>query len=59
MWAVGKSETDFLSWSIGLAFIVAGVAFFGSVVERYDANWLRVSFVLLILGFGLLYAGSA
>ncbi|MCA1453743.1 GGDEF domain-containing protein [Bradyrhizobium sp. BRP22] len=59
MWAVGKSETHLLSWSIGLAFIVGGVAFFGSVVERYDANRLLVSFVLLIFGFGLLYAGSA
>ncbi|MCA6107225.1 GGDEF domain-containing protein [Bradyrhizobium sp. CNPSo 4026] len=59
MWAVGKSETHLLSWSIGLAFIVAGVAFFGSVVERYDANLLLVSFVLLMSGFGLLYAGSA
>jgi diguanylate cyclase (GGDEF)-like protein len=59
MWAVGKSETHLLSWSIGLAFIVAGVAFFGSIVERYDANLLLVSFVLLISGFGLLYAGSA
>lgn len=59
MWAVGRSETHLLSWSIGLAFIVAGVAFFGSVVERYDAELLLVSFVLLIFGFGLLYAGSA
>jgi diguanylate cyclase (GGDEF)-like protein len=59
MWAVGKSETHLLSWSIGLAFIVAGVAFFGSIVERYNASLLLVSFVLLIFGFGLLYAGSA
>jgi hypothetical protein len=59
MWAVGKSDTHLLSWSIGLAFIVAGVACFGSVVERYDANLLLASFVLLVFGFGLLYAGSA
>jgi diguanylate cyclase (GGDEF)-like protein len=59
MWAVGRTETHLLSWSIGLAFIVAGVAFFGSVVASYDANLLLVSFVLLIFGFGLLYAGSA
>lgn len=59
MWIVGKSETHLLNWSIGLALIVAGVAFFGSVVEKYDAGFLLVSFVLLIAGFGLLYTGSA
>ncbi|TAI61311.1 GGDEF domain-containing protein [Bradyrhizobium sp. Leo170] len=59
MWVVGKSETHLLSWSIGLALIVAGVAFFGSIIQRYDANLLLVSFVLLMSGFGLLYAGSA
>lgn len=59
MWAVGKSESHLLSWSIGLAFIVAGVVFFGSVVEKYNADFLLLSFTLLIVGFGLLYAGSA
>lgn len=59
MWAVGKSESHLLNWSIGLAFLVAGVVFFGTVVEKYDAFLLLVSFVLLIVGFGLLYAGSA
>lgn len=59
MWAVGKSETHLLNWSVGLAFIVVGVVFFGTVVEKYDAIFLLVSFVLLIVGFALLYAGSA
>jgi diguanylate cyclase (GGDEF)-like protein len=57
MWAVGRSETHLLNWSIGLALIVAGVAFFGAVVEHYNAVFLLASFVLLIAGFGLVYAG--
>jgi diguanylate cyclase (GGDEF)-like protein len=59
MWIVGRAETHLLSWSIGLAFLVLGVALFGSVVEKYDATILSASFSLLIVGFGLLYAGSA
>ncbi len=59
MWIVGKSETHLLNWSVGMAFIVAGVGFFSGVVENYDANFLLASFVLLIAGFGLLYTGSA
>ncbi len=59
MWAAGRSETHLLIWSIGLAFIVAGVVVFGSVVEQYSAGFLLTSFMLLIAGFGLLYAGCA
>lgn len=59
MWAAGRSETHLLIWSIGLAFIVAGVVVFGSVVEQYSAGFLLTSFLLLIAGFGLLYAGCA
>jgi diguanylate cyclase (GGDEF)-like protein len=59
MWTVGRSETHLLSWSIGLALLVAGVIFFGTVVERYNAGFLLASFLLLIAGFGLVYAGCA
>ncbi len=57
MWTVGRSETHLLSWSAGLALLVAGVVFFSTVVERYDAGLLLASFLLLIAGFGLVYAG--
>ncbi len=57
MWSVGRSETHLLNWSIGLALIVAGVVFFSAVVERYSAGFLLASFLLLIAGFGLDYAG--
>lgn len=59
MWITGRGETHLLSWSLALAFILVGVAFFGSVVENYNATFLLVSFLLLIVGFGLLYVGSA
>ncbi len=59
MWAIGRSETHLLVWSIALAFIVAGVVFFGAVVENYSSALLFVSFLLLIAGFGLLHAGCA
>jgi diguanylate cyclase (GGDEF)-like protein len=59
MWVVGRSEIHLLSWSLGLAFIVMGVAFFGAVIEKYDDILLLTSFLLLITGFGLLHAGSA
>lgn len=59
LWVVGRAETHLLSWSLGLAFIVGGVVFFSYVVGKYDANLLLASFVLLIIGFGLLYSGTA
>ena len=59
MWIIGRSAMHLLNWSVGIAFIVTGVAFFGSVVENYNAGFLLVSFLLLIVGFGWLYAGSA
>ncbi|MGB5903995.1 MAG: GGDEF domain-containing protein [Xanthobacteraceae bacterium] len=59
MWIVGRGEGHLLSWSLALAFILLGVAFFGSVVENYNATFLLVSFLLLVVGFGLLYIGSA
>lgn len=59
LWVVGRAETHLLSWSLGLAFIVGGVVFFSYVVGKYDAKLLFASFVLLIIGFGLLYSGTA
>ena len=59
MWVVQKSEYHLLNWSIGLGLIVAGVAFFGGLVESYHESLLLASFVFLITGFGLLHTGSA
>ena len=56
MWIVGRSESHLLSWSIGLASIVVGVAFFGSVVKHYKDVFIHASFLLLIVGFCLLYS---
>jgi diguanylate cyclase (GGDEF)-like protein len=57
MWAIGRSETHLLIWSTGLALIVLGVVVFGTVVKTYNAAFLLTSFLFLIAGFGLLYAG--
>jgi len=46
-------------WSIALALIVVGVILFGAVVENYNSALLLTSFLFLIAGFGLLYAGCA
>lgn len=59
MWAIGRSETHLLMWSVGLVLIVAGVVFFGAVVEQYNSGLLLTSFLFLIAGFGLLHAGCS
>ena len=59
MWIVGRRQTHLLKWSLGIALILVGLAFFGSVVESYNATFLLVSFLFLIAGFGLLHVGSA
>jgi diguanylate cyclase (GGDEF)-like protein len=59
MWAIGRSETHLLMWSVGLVLIVAGVVFFGAIVEQYNSGLLLTSFLFLIAGFGLLHAGCA
>lgn len=59
MWVVGRSDTHLLNWSAGLAFIVAGVILFGDIIGKFNSKLLLASFILLIVGFGLVYAGSA
>jgi diguanylate cyclase (GGDEF)-like protein len=59
MWAVARSHAHLLIWSIGLVFIVAGVIFFGWIIERYSDAYLFWSFIFLTIGFGLLYSGSS
>lgn len=57
-WIVGRSDTYLLTWSIGLAVIVAGVLAFAGFGAAYDAGLQLLSFILLIGGFGLVYAGT-
>ncbi|MDB5653130.1 MAG: hypothetical protein JWQ94_743 [Tardiphaga sp.] len=57
-WLAGRSDTYLLTWSIGLAVIVAGVLVFAGFGAAYDAGLQLLSFVLLISGFGLVYAGA-
>jgi diguanylate cyclase (GGDEF)-like protein len=57
-WLVGRSDSYLLIWSIGLAVIVAGVLAFVGFGAPFDADLLLASFILLICGFGLIYAGT-
>ncbi|WP_445492538.1 diguanylate cyclase [Rhodopseudomonas sp. RCAM05734] len=58
-WMVGRSDAYLLTWSIGLAVIVVGVVLFAGFGDSYNAGLQLASFLLLICGFGLVYAGSA
>ena len=57
-WMVGRSDSYLLTWSIGLVVIVAGVLAFVGFGAAYEADLLLISFILLICGFGLVYAGT-
>lgn len=57
-WLVGRSDSYLLTWSIGLAVIVAGVVAFVGFGSAFDADLLLAAFILLIGGFGLIYAGT-
>jgi diguanylate cyclase (GGDEF)-like protein len=59
MWVIKTADYHLLNWSIGLGLIVAGVVFFGGLVENYHESLLLAGFVFLIAGFGLLHTGSA
>jgi len=56
-WIVARSETYLLTWSTGLALTVLALLFYLGV-ERYEPNYQFVTFMLLILGFGLIYRGT-
>lgn len=56
-WVLARSETYLLIWSVGLAAtVVALLIYIG--IERYDPILQLATFVLLIAGFGLIYAGT-
>ncbi|MCX7319769.1 MAG: GGDEF domain-containing protein [Hyphomicrobiales bacterium] len=56
-WVVARSETYLLAWSTGLALTVLALLFYLGI-ERYQPTYQLVSFVLLILGFALIYRGT-
>jgi diguanylate cyclase (GGDEF)-like protein len=57
-WMVERSDAYLLTWSIGFVVIVGGVLAFVGFGAAFDADLLLVSFILLICGFGLVYAGT-
>jgi diguanylate cyclase (GGDEF)-like protein len=57
-WILARSETYLLTWSIGLSTTVAAVIIYAGF-EQYDPMLQLAAFVLLLIGFGLIYAGTA
>ena len=56
-WIVARSETYLLTWSVGLATNVVAVLIYAGF-PTYSAALQLAAFVLLIVGFGLIYAGT-
>lgn len=57
-WIVARSESYLLTWSGGLAVIVLAVLLYAGFTQ-YDPGLQLAAFVLMNVGFGLIYAGSA
>lgn len=56
-WLVARSETYLLAWSTGLAVtVVALLIYLG--VARYEPFLQMLTFLLLIIGFGLIHGGT-
>jgi len=56
-WISARSETYLLTWSTGLALtVIALLVYLG--IERYEPSLQLITFLLLIMGFGLIYGGT-
>lgn len=56
-WIVARSETFLLTWSVGLATTVLSVLVYAGF-QQYNAALQLAAFTLLIVGFGIIYAGT-
>ena len=57
-WTGARGDTFLLSWCVGLAAIVAGVMLFGVSARHYTPLLHMTSYLALIAGAGVLYAGA-
>jgi len=57
-WLGSRRDLFLLNWSLGMAFMVAGILLFATLKDRYTASVHLASFETLIVGFGLVYAGA-
>ncbi|WP_312796722.1 diguanylate cyclase [Tianweitania sp.] len=57
-WITARSDRFLLTWSAAMALLVVGVVLFGLLDHDYDPAVQCASFVFLILGFVLVYAGG-
>ncbi|GHA34792.1 GGDEF domain-containing protein [Devosia pacifica] len=57
-WLISRRDVFLVSWAGGLATLVGGVVLFGALGTSYQATVQYMSFVLIICGFGQIYAGA-
>ncbi|MDB5587642.1 MAG: hypothetical protein JWP26_2612 [Devosia sp.] len=57
-WLGARTDNYLLSWAAGMALVVLGVIAFSIVDTHYDPGLQLASFVLLLAGFALVYAGT-
>ena len=57
-WVTARTDGFLLTWASALALIVVGVILFGLLDSRYNPALQCASFVFLIAGFVLVYAGG-
>ncbi|HWU17334.1 MAG TPA: GGDEF domain-containing protein [Devosia sp.] len=56
-WMVSRKDSYLLSWSIGMALVVAGVIAY-SMLDQYVPAMQLMSFALLMAGFTFIYGGA-
>ena len=57
-WLGSRRDVYLLSWSLGVATVVAGVIVFGTIGPAFSPLQHFVSFALTIAGFAAIYAGA-
>ncbi len=57
-WIGSRGDTFLLEWTCGLGFIVLGIIPISALGRYYDPLLQTGSFSALLIGFGLIYAGS-
>lgn len=57
-WITARRDSFLLIWSLAMALIVVGVILYGLLERGYDPAVQCASFVFLIVGFVLVYAGG-
>ena len=57
-WLGARRDAYLLNWSMGLLLVLVGVIGYGMTVETYDPRLHAGAFVMTLLGFAFIYAGT-